>query len=372
MPLETFGTVENSYGEVRQSAYLNNESVVAFGVRRSSGSVLVSVEEGVRSQVAQLEEMLPDDIEFELIFTQATDIRDSYQASVDALILGCILAVVVVGIFLKDWRATVITACALPLSIIPTFFVIQALGYTLNSMTLLALTLAVGNLVDDAIVEIENVERHLNMGKRPYQAALDSTAEVGLAVITTTATIVAVFLPVAFMGGIPGQFFQPFGVTVATSTMFSTLVARLMTPMMSAYLMKDRRAELQTKRHGSKRKNLFQTAPFLNFGNGNGNGAAHLNGTGNGNGNGNGNGIGNGNGVIRPPQKSGLYPYRRLLGAALRHRFLTISLAIAFFMGSLMLVPLLPTKLIRFWGYRIVIGVCRTAPRIPHWLRLDK
>ncbi|MEO0488254.1 MAG: efflux RND transporter permease subunit, partial [Cyanobacteria bacterium J06659_2] len=172
VPLETLGTVDNSYGEVRQSAYLNNEPVVAFSVRRSSGSVLVSVEEGVRAQVAQLEETLPDDIEFELIFTLATDIRDSYQASIDALVLGCILAVVVVGIFLKDWRATLITACALPLSIIPTFLVIQTLGYTLNSMTLLALTLAVGNLVDDAIVEIENVERHLNMGKRPYQAAL--------------------------------------------------------------------------------------------------------------------------------------------------------------------------------------------------------
>ncbi|MEO0535898.1 MAG: efflux RND transporter permease subunit [Cyanobacteria bacterium P01_A01_bin.123] len=343
VPLETLGTVDNSYREVRQSAYLNNEPVVAFSVRRSSGSVLVSVEEGVRAQVAQLEETLPDDIEFELIFTLATDIRDSYQASIDALVLGCILAVVVVGIFLKDWRATLITACALPLSIIPTFLVIQTLGYTLNSMTLLALTLAVGNLVDDAIVEIENVERHLNMGKRPYQAALDSTAEVGLAVITTTATIVAVFLPVAFMGGIPGQFFQPFGVTVAVSTMFSTLVARLMTPMMSAYLMKDRRAALRIQRNGDGRaKKGFQTIPFLSFGTGNGssshgNGASDVNGSSN--------GSSNGNGAIRPPQKPGLYPYRRLLGAALRHRLMTIALAIAFFMGSLMLVPLIPTSL---------------------------
>ncbi|MEM8545213.1 MAG: efflux RND transporter permease subunit [Cyanobacteria bacterium P01_H01_bin.119] len=351
VPLETLGSVENAYGEVRQSAYLNDQPVVAFAVFRSTGSVIVSVEEGVRAQIASLEETLPEDIQFDLIFTQATEIRDSYQASIDALVLGCILAVVVVGVFLKDWRATLITACALPLSIIPTFLVINALGYTLNSMTLLALTLAVGNLVDDAIVEIENVERHLRMGKRPYQAALDSTAEVGLAVITTTATIVAVFLPVAFMGGIPGQFFQPFGVTVATSTMFSTLVARLMTPMLSAYLMKDRRTELRQEQAiaaESGRYTLVHDPLKLSNPNGhNGNGSNGNGSSGNGsNGNGsNGNGNGYHNGSIRPPQKPGLYPYRRLLGAALRHRLMTIVLAIAFFIGSLMLVPLIPTNL---------------------------
>jgi multidrug efflux pump subunit AcrB len=179
VPLESLGTVDLSYGETRQSAYLDNQPVVAFSVRRSTGSVLVSVEEGVTAAIAELEETLPEDIGFSLIFTRATEIRDSYQASIDALIIGCVLAVVVVGVFLKDWRATVITATALPLSIIPTFLVIDSLGYTLNSMSLLALTLAVGNLVDDAIVEIENVERHIRMGKPPFRAALDSTAEVG-------------------------------------------------------------------------------------------------------------------------------------------------------------------------------------------------
>ena len=237
VPLNTLGTVTNDFAEIRQSAHLNNQAVVAFSVRRSTGTVLVSVEEGVTAEVERLATTLPEDIQFQLIFTRATDIRASYQASINALIIGCVLAVVV-GVFLKDWRATLLTATALPLSIIPTFLVLDSLGYTLNSMTLLALTLAVGNLVDDAIVEIENVERHIRMGKPPFQAALDSTAEVGLAVLTTTATIVAVFVPVAFMGGIPGQFFQPFGVTVATATVFSTVVARLMTPMMAAYLLK--------------------------------------------------------------------------------------------------------------------------------------
>ncbi|MEO1590949.1 MAG: efflux RND transporter permease subunit, partial [Cyanobacteria bacterium J06632_22] len=160
VPLSTLGTVRDDFKELSQSAYVNNQAVVSFSVLRSSGSLLVSVEEGVRDAIATLESEL-DDVNFQLIFTRATDIRDSYQASIDALIIGSILAVVVVSLFLRNWRTSLITATALPLSIIPTFIVIQYLGYTLNSMSLLALTLAVGNLVDDAIVEIENAERHI-------------------------------------------------------------------------------------------------------------------------------------------------------------------------------------------------------------------
>ncbi|NEQ52038.1 MAG: efflux RND transporter permease subunit, partial [Leptolyngbya sp. SIO3F4] len=192
VPLKTLGSVQDDFGETRQSAYLDNQSVVSFSVFRSNGSLLVSVENGVSNAIANLTDTL-DDVQFDLIYTRATDVRDSYKASIDALIIGSFLAVVVVSVFLRNWRTTLITATALPLSIIPTFLVLQYLGYTLNSMTLLALTLAVGNLVDDAIVEIENVERHIAMGKPPMRAAMDSTAEVGLAVVTTTATIVAVF-----------------------------------------------------------------------------------------------------------------------------------------------------------------------------------
>jgi hydrophobe/amphiphile efflux-1 (HAE1) family protein len=296
VPLTSLGRVESGFREARQTAQLNNQPVVAFQIFRSTGSVLVSVEDGVTAAVARLNETLPEDIEIELIFTRATDIRDSYQASIDALILGCVLAVVVVGVFLRDWRATLITATALPLSILPTFLVLDWFDYTLNSMTLLALTLAVGNLVDDAIVEIENVERHIRMGKRPFQAALDSTAEVGLAVLTTTATIVAVFLPVAFMGGVPGQFFQPFGVTVAAATIFSTIVARLITPMMAAYLLK------------AKPRTILEGESMESFSG-------------------------------RPG------PYRGLLGWALRHRGLTLAIALVFFVGSLRLVPFIPTNL---------------------------
>lgn len=335
VPLGSLGVVEDGFAEQRQSAQFNGQPVVAFSVFRSTGSILVSVEEGVRDVVARLDQTLPDDVELELIFTQATYIRDSYQASIDALIMGCVLAVVVVGIFLRDWRATLITATALPLSIIPTFLVMQALGYTLNSMTTLGLTLAVGNLVDDAIVEIENVERHMRMGKRPYKAAIESTAEVGLAVLTTTATIVAVFIPVAFMGGIPGQFFQPFGVVVAVSTMFSTLVARLMTPMMSAYLLKPiAKQQLDSANGNGTVSSEYSELPT---GHQNGNGY-YQNGQQNGH-------ERHGSSLTDPPRKPGLYPYRRLLDIALRHRLTTLICAIAFFVGSLMLVPYIPTSL---------------------------
>ena len=302
VPLKTLGTVRDDFGETRQSAYLDNQPVVSFSVFRSNGSLLVSVEDGVTDAIATLTNTL-DDVQFDLIYTRATDVRNSYKASIDALIIGSLLAVVVVSVFLRNWRTTLITATALPLSIIPTFLVLQYLGYTLNSMTLLALTLAVGNLVDDAIVEIENVERHIAMGKHPGRAAMDSTAEVGLAVVTTTATIVAVFLPVAFMGGVPGQFFQPFGVTVAVSTMFSTLVARLMTPMMAAYLLKPKPIDAAA----SGKPDGYRA------------------------------------GDIYVPK--GLLPYFRLVRGALRHRVLTVGLAVGFFIASLMLSRFIPTSL---------------------------
>lgn len=291
VPLSSLGDVEDSFAEQRQAASLNGESVVAFSVLRSTGSTLVTVEEGVREAVAELQGTLPKDVNLELIFTRADAIRDSYQATIDSLILACILTVISVGLFLRDWRVTLITATALPLSIIPTFGVMKALGYTLNGMTLLALALAVGNLVDDAICMIENIDQHLDMGKKPFNAALDASQEIGLAVVATTATIVAVFIPVAFMGGIPGQFFQPFGVTVAVSTMFSTLVACTITPMLSAYLLKVKGNKEQRSR------------------------------------------------------KKRIHPYRSILNWALRHRITTLLLAVAFFIGSLQLVPLIPKGL---------------------------
>lgn len=303
VPLGSIAEVEDGAAEARQGARYNGKPVVTFSVLRSTGSTLVSVEEGVRKAVAQLEKTLPEDINLELIFTRANSIRESYQASIDSLILGCVLTTLTVGLFLRDWRATLITGAALPLSIIPTFAIMQALNYTLNGMTLLALSLAVGNLVDDAICMIENIDTHLNMGKRPFQAALDAAMEIGLAVVATTATIVAVFLPVAFMGGVPGQFFQPFGVTVSVSTMFSTLVATTMTPMLSAYLLKSKPLGRSTVSTESK--------------------------------------------AVKPHQELGskIQPYRLLLGWSLKHRITTLLIAIVLFIGSLQLVPYIPKGL---------------------------
>ena len=156
----------------------------------------------------------------------------------EALIEGSILAVAVVWFFLRDWRATAISALAIPLSAIPTFAFMQWMGFTLNQVSLLALSLVAGVLVDDAIVEIENIVRHMRMGKTGYKAALDAADEIGLAVVATSATIIAVFLPVSFMPGITGQYFIQFGLTVAAAVFFSLLVARLITPVIAAYTLK--------------------------------------------------------------------------------------------------------------------------------------
>ncbi|HBB32246.1 MAG TPA: ABC transporter permease [Cyanobacteria bacterium UBA8803] len=321
-PLSSLGEIANGFAEARSAALFNGKPVVAFQVLRSTGSTLVTVEEGVRAAVEKLQTTLPSDVQLQLIFTRANFIRESYQSTIDDLISASVLAVVTILLFLRNPRATLITAVALPLSILPTFAVQKMLGYTLNNMTLLALALAIGNLVDDAVVEIENMERHMAMGKKPLQAALDSSAEVGLAALASAATIIAVFLPVAFMGGVPGQFFQPFGVTVAVSTFFSTLVARTVTPMMGAYLLKDKGTENNeaNKRAGFLGKLLVRgKVKKLN---------SPRNQT-----------------PIPLSKKQRLHPYRSLLQWSLRHRLTTLALAIAFFIGSLMLVPLIPKGL---------------------------
>ncbi|WP_017715521.1 efflux RND transporter permease subunit [Kamptonema formosum] len=281
--------------------------VVAFSVLRSTGSTLVTVEEGVRKAVGDLEKTLPADVKLKLIFTKATNIRESYEASIHSLEEASVLAMITILIFLGNWRATLITAISLPLSIVPTFLVFQWLGYTLNGMTLLAFALTVGNLVDDTVVEIENMEQHLERGKTPYQASMDSSAELGLAVIGCSATIIAVFLPVAFMGGIPGQFFGPFGITVTISTLFSTLVARTMTPLLGAYILKEK------KKEGTGV--LERVFSYV------------------------------GNWKIFRALRFRFSPYRSLLIWSLRHRVTTLLIAIAFFIGSLQLVPLLPKGL---------------------------
>jgi len=235
--LSSLATVTDAAADPSQAALLDGEPVVAFSVSRSRGADELDVAAEVKATLAELVEANPG-VEFELVSNMIDETERSYESSMTMLWEGALLALLVVWLFLRDWRATWVSAVALPLSIIPTFAVIYFLGFSLNMITLLALSVVVGILVDDAIVEIENIVRHLGMGKSPLEAARDAADEIGTAVIATSMTLAAVFVPVAFMPGIAGKFFREFGWTAATAVLFSLLVARLLTPMMAAYLLK--------------------------------------------------------------------------------------------------------------------------------------
>lgn len=286
--LDALGTVTDTTAEPRQMAMVDGTPVVSFSIVRAQGSSIVSTEKKVRTKITELEKRLAKDVKFTLIRSEAPFIYESYLASIDALVLGSVLAIVVIFIFLRNWQATLIGALAIPLSVLGTFIVMGYLNYSLNFLTLLALILVVGILVDDAIVDLENIHRHIAMGKAPFKAAADATEEIGLAVVATTLTIVAVFIPVAFMGGIPGLFFKAFGVTVAVAVLFSLVVARTLTPMMAAYLL-PAHAEAEEDKVGPIRR-----------------------------------------------------VYKQILVWAIHHRWITMVMAILIFIGSLSLVSFLP------------------------------
>ena len=247
--LSDLGAVLDTYEELRSFSRFNGEQVVAMAIFRAKGSSEVSVAEVVNATLATVREKYP-----EVAITPVDDTvfytYGNYEAALTTLVEGAILAVLVVLAFLKNWRATLIAAVALPLSAVPTFWVMDMLGFSLNLISFLAITLATGILVDDAIVEIENIARHIRMGKTPYRASIEAADEIGLAVIATSFTIVAVFVPVSFMPGIPGQYFRQFGLTVAIAVLFSLLVARLITPMMAAYLMRTKDAHEENQQDG--------------------------------------------------------------------------------------------------------------------------
>lgn len=235
--LADLASVYDAASEPRQMARLNDQPVIAFALYRSKTSSEVSVEQAVKVKLAEIKRNHPG-IEFTQVLSLVEFTKTSYQSALWAFVEGTLLAIVVVFFFLRDWRATWISGVAIPLSVIPTFFVMQWLGFSLNGVSLLALSLVTGVLVDDAIVEAENIVRHMRMGKRPFEAALDAADEIGLAVVATTAVIVAVFIPVSFMEGMIGQYFIQFGLTVALAAFFSLLVARLITPLLAAYFLK--------------------------------------------------------------------------------------------------------------------------------------
>jgi len=288
--LDQIATVSDSVAEPRALALLNGKPVVAFEVTRSRGASEVEVGAGVQKALADLRAAKPD-IEITEAFNFVTPALEEFQGSMAMLYEGSLLAVLVVWLFLRDWRATFVSAVALPLSVIPAFLGMNYFGFSLNGVTLLALSLSIGILVDDAIVEVENITRHLRMGKTAYQAAMEAADEIGLAVVATTFALVAVFLPTAFMDGIPGRFFKQFGWTVALAVVASLVVARMLTPMMAAYLLKDK-------------------------------------------------------GHVEPAEGRVMQQYMRLAAWCLKHRMMTMAGAIAFFIGTLLLIPLLPTGFI--------------------------
>ncbi|MBL8428277.1 MAG: efflux RND transporter permease subunit [Dechloromonas sp.] len=283
--LDQVSTISDTVGEQRTAALLNGKPVVGFEIMRSKGAGEVDVADNVKVVLEKLKADHPD-----IVITEAFNFVDpvieNYEGSMKLLIEGALLAVLVVWLFLRDARATFVSAAALPLSAIPTFAAMYLMGFSLNVVTLLSMSLVVGILVDDAIVEIENIMRHLRMGKTPYQAAMEAADEIGLAVIATTFTLIAVFLPTAFMGGVAGKFFVQFGWTAAIAVFFSLVVARMLTPMMAAYILK----------------------PLIHD----------------------------------EPTPGWLKRYEGWAAWCLKHRILTMLGATVFFVGSFMLVPLLP------------------------------
>jgi multidrug efflux pump subunit AcrB len=287
--LDEIAKVQDTVAEPRAIAEQDGKPVVGFEIFRTRGAGEMDVAAGARAAVKELQAKHANVVLKEVI-DNAAPVEENFDASMEMLYEGAILAVLVVWWFLRDWRATLVAAAALPLSVIPAFLGQYLFGYTLNMVTLLSLALVIGVLVDDAIVEIENISRHLKMGKAPMQAALEAADEIGMAVIATTFSLVAVFLPTAFMSGIPGKFFKQFGWTAVLAILASLLVARLLTPMMAAYFLKPAKPGAHEEKDGP----LMQR-------------------------------------------------YMRTMQWCLRHRGLTMIAAALFFVGSVSLIPLLPT-----------------------------
>ncbi|MEV4780656.1 efflux RND transporter permease subunit [Burkholderia sp. LMU1-1-1.1] len=235
--LDQVATITDTVSEPRAIALQDGKQVIGFEIFRNKGASELAVAKGAREAVKELEANNPK-VVLKQVIDNAHPVEENFDGSMELLYEGALLAVLVVWWFLRDWRATLVAAAALPLSVMPAFLGIYLFGYTLNTVTLLSLALVVGVLVDDAIVEIENIARHLRMGKTPMEAAMEAADEIGMAVIATTFALVAVFLPTAFMSGVAGLFFKQFGWTAVIAVLASLVVARLLTPMMAAYLLK--------------------------------------------------------------------------------------------------------------------------------------
>src|SRR6201992_1849767 len=284
--LDDLGTVTDTIADRRTFARFNGEPVVALGIKRSKGASDVVVAGLVQQRIDALKAQYPD-VDLKLIDTSVNFTRGNYEAAISTLFEGAILAVIIVLLFLRDIRATIIAAISLPLSIFPAFWAMDLFGFSLNLVSFLAITLSTGILVDDAIVELENIVRHMRMGKSPYRAALDAADEIGLAVIAISFTIIAIFAPASFMSGVAGQFFKQFGITVSVQVFFSLLAARFVTPMLAAHFL---------KHHGQD----------------------------------------------DPPAGRALRAYASLVTWSVRHHYITVLIGVAIFAASIWSITLLP------------------------------
>lgn len=300
--LEEIATVSDTEAEPRSASRLNGLPAVGINITRQSGANTVEVAERVHAELDRLRLLLPPGMSITVARDYSTFIRDAVHDVLINIAYGGTLAVLVIFLFLSNLRSTLISALAIPTSIIATFTLMRAMGFTLNTMTLLGLSLAVGLLIDDAIVVIENIYRHLEMGKKPEAAAKDATSEIGLAVSATTFSIVVVFLPVAFMSGIVGQFFFSFGITVACAVVVSLFVAFTLTPMLSARFL--------TRDAPATRAPLYRVLALWDD-------------------------------AFRYVERAW---YRPALRWCLSHRFVTLSIATLAFAVSLALVPLIGSE----------------------------
>ncbi len=306
-------TVSDGAQEIESLALYNGQRTLLLNVQKQQDENTIAVVDGLQKTLAEMQKKLPPGVRLELITDGSRQIRVSVENVRRTLIEGAFLTVLIVFLFLNSWRSTVITGLTLPIALIGTFLFMNLFGFTINMITLMALSLCVGLLIDDAIVVRENIVRHMQMGKNAYQASLDGTQEIGLAVLATTLSIVAVFMPIGFMGGIIGKFFHEFGITIVAAVLISMFVSFTLDPMLSSIW-----HDPSIDAHGRK-------GPPTTF----------YDKT-----------IGRVTGWFDRTTELLADVYQNLLRSALQHRLITVLLALAIFVGSIFMVPLLGTEFV--------------------------
>ncbi len=299
--------------EIENLALFNGERTLALEVRKSQGENTIEVVDGLNAAVAQLRPQLPKGFALEVVRDASRPIRVSVQNVRQTLFEGALLTVAIVFLFLNSWRSTVITGLTLPISLIGTFLVMYMFGFSINMVTLMAMSLCVGLLIDDAIVVRENIVRHVQMGKSAHDAALDGTQEIGLAVLATTLSIVAVFLPIGFMGGIIGKFFHEFGITIVAAVLISMFVSFTLDPMLSSVW---HDPAIHAEGQPNPRRSLYDRT------------------------------LGRITGAVDVFSHGLGNFYTRILGWSLRHRLATLAIALATLVGSFALLPLIGTEFV--------------------------